>query len=93
MHHERLDGSGYHRGSGSREIPIEARVLAAADAFDAVTHDRPYRPARAIEDAARELRGDADAGRLDGDVVEAVVAAAGLATRTLAHAPGRAAAD
>ena len=93
MHHERLDGSGYHRGAGSREIGIEARILAAADAFDALTHDRPHRPARPVEDAARELRGDADSGRLDPDAVEAVVAAAGLAPtrRTRARPPGLAA--
>ncbi|MEO8192432.1 MAG: HD domain-containing phosphohydrolase [Gemmatimonadales bacterium] len=48
-HHERWDGSGYPRGLRGRRIPIEARVVAIADTFDAVTHARSYSPARSIE--------------------------------------------
>ena len=44
-HHERLDGSGYHRGSTAAQLSAGARLLAAADAYDAMTHDRPHRPA------------------------------------------------
>jgi HD-GYP domain-containing protein (c-di-GMP phosphodiesterase class II) len=44
-HHERWDGSGYPSGKAGEEIPVEARVLAVADAFDAMTSDRPYRRA------------------------------------------------
>jgi HD-GYP domain-containing protein (c-di-GMP phosphodiesterase class II)/predicted DNA-binding protein (UPF0251 family) len=77
MHHERCDGSGYHRGCRTRELPPAARVLAAADAFHAMTQDRPHRGALSAEQAAEELRRDARAGRLDGDVVAAVLEAAG----------------
>jgi GGDEF domain-containing protein len=54
LHHERYDGQGYYRVPGS-EIPIEAHVLVAADSFDAMTSERPYRPALSIEEAAGEL--------------------------------------
>jgi HD-GYP domain-containing protein (c-di-GMP phosphodiesterase class II) len=77
LHHERCDGSGYHRGAGARGLSQPARLLAAADAFHAMTEPRPHRPARSSEAAAAELRADARAGRLDADAVEAVVAAAG----------------
>jgi len=54
-HHERWDGCGYpHRLSGE-EIPLEARVLSVADAFDAMTSRRPYRPALTLEQALGEL--------------------------------------
>jgi HD-GYP domain-containing protein (c-di-GMP phosphodiesterase class II) len=77
MHHERLDGSGYHRGSPSRDLSASARVLAAADAFQAMTQQRPHRPALTPEQAADVLGDEARAGRLDADVVAAVVEAAG----------------
>ena len=63
--HERLDGSGYHRGAHGSELPLSARVLAAADAFAAMTEDRPHRSALAPADAAATLVADAAAGRLD----------------------------
>ena len=50
MHHERLDGSGYHRGSAARELSVSARILAVADAFQAMTQDRAHRPAMTAED-------------------------------------------
>ena len=78
MHHERQDGSGYHRGSPARDIPVAARLLAAADAFNAMTQDRPHRAAITAEVAAVELRREADDGRLDPDAVASVVTAAGL---------------
>jgi len=77
MHHERLDGTGYHRGSGARDQPIAVRVLAAADAFQAMTQDRPHRARLSAERAADELTGAARAGTLDGDCVAAVLEAAG----------------
>ena len=52
MHHERLDGSGYHRGSRARELSPGARILAAADAFQAMTGERPHRRALGPEQAA-----------------------------------------
>jgi len=55
-HHERWDGSGYPRGLRGEEIPLAGRMVAVVDAFDAMTHDRPYRPAGTIEDAIAELR-------------------------------------
>ena len=89
MHHERLDGSGYHRGARSREIPTEARLLAAADAFDAMTHERPHRPALEPQRALAQLERDAADGRLDPEAVAAVVTAAGMApsATTRASAP------
>jgi HD-GYP domain-containing protein (c-di-GMP phosphodiesterase class II) len=78
MHHERLDGSGYHRGSRARELPANARILAAADAFQAMSQDRPHRAALGPDQAATALRADADAGRLDADAVAAVLDAAGV---------------
>ena len=54
-HHERWDGSGYPAGSSGPEIPAGARVLAVADAFDAMTSDRPYRPALTGAFAVAEL--------------------------------------
>jgi len=76
LHHERLDGSGYHRGALASGIPPPARVLAAADSYQAQTSGRPYRPARDPARAAATLRDEVRAGRLDRDAVEAVVAAA-----------------
>jgi HD-GYP domain-containing protein (c-di-GMP phosphodiesterase class II) len=77
MHHERLDGSGYHRGCGARDIPAVCRVLATADAFQAMTQRRPYREALTPERAGEELVRGSRAGRLDPDVVAAVLDAAG----------------
>jgi HD-GYP domain-containing protein (c-di-GMP phosphodiesterase class II) len=82
--HERLDGSGYHRGAHGSELPLSARVLAAADAFAAMTEDRPHRSALAAADAAAALVADAVAGRLDPEAVGAVVEAAGLPRRRAA---------
>ena len=77
MHHERLDGSGYHRGSSRGEIPRPARVLAAADAYQAMTQPRPHRPAFRPEQAAQELESMAGSGALDQDAVRSVLTAAG----------------
>ena len=76
-HHERLDGSGYHRGSSAAELALPARLLAAADAFHAMCEPRPHREPLAPERAAETLGGEARAGRLDSDAVTAVVEAAG----------------
>lgn len=54
-HHERWDGTGYPSGKAGEEIPVEARVLAVADAFDAMTSDRPYRRALTREQALAEV--------------------------------------
>jgi putative nucleotidyltransferase with HDIG domain len=55
-HHERWDGHGYPHGLGGNEIPFEARILAVADAYDAMTSDRPYRSALRHDDALAEVR-------------------------------------
>jgi HD-GYP domain-containing protein (c-di-GMP phosphodiesterase class II) len=68
-HHERLDGSGYHRGCGGAELTLPARLLAAADAYRAMTEPRPYREALPAEHAADELAREATAGRFDPDAV------------------------
>jgi HD-GYP domain-containing protein (c-di-GMP phosphodiesterase class II) len=55
FHHERWDGKGYPSGMRGRSIPLEARLLAVADAFDAMTSQRPYRPALTTDHALAEL--------------------------------------
>ena len=76
-HHERLDGSGYHRGAHAAAIGLPARVLAAADAFHAMTEPRAHREALTPEQAADALAREASAGRLDADAVGAVLECAG----------------
>jgi putative two-component system response regulator len=55
-HHERWDGTGYPRGLKGSDIPVAGRIVAVADAFDAITNDRPYRPARPVHVAIQILR-------------------------------------
>jgi HD-GYP domain-containing protein (c-di-GMP phosphodiesterase class II) len=70
-HHERVDGTGYPRALAGEEIPLEARILAVADAYEAMTSDRPYRDALPLEAAREELR--RGAGRqFDSEVVSAI---------------------
>ena len=81
-HHERLDGSGYHRGSTALTAGLPARVLAAADVYQAMSQDRPHRPRLRPAAAVAELSAEVAAGRLDARAVGAVIAAAGVrATR------------
>jgi HD-GYP domain-containing protein (c-di-GMP phosphodiesterase class II) len=87
-HHERCDGSGYHRGLDARAISHPARLLAAADAYQSMTEERPHRAALSAGAAAGELRAEARAGRLDGDAVECVLAAATGRPRRRAEHPG-----
>ena len=79
-HHERLDGSGYHRGIGALSMPRPSRLLAAADSFQAMTEPRPFRPAMGAEVAAAQLVEQAEEGWLDPDMVAGVVEAAGEPT-------------
>lgn len=81
LHHERLDGSGYHRRTRAAALSFPARILAAADVYHAMTEPRPYRSARSADDAAAELRREVRDGRLDGDAVASVLAAAGHHSR------------
>ena len=77
MHHERQDGSGYHRGTSGTQVPAAARVLATADTFQAMTQNRSHRPGLAPEAASAALAEEARSGRLDPECVRAVIEAAG----------------
>jgi HD-GYP domain-containing protein (c-di-GMP phosphodiesterase class II) len=89
QHHERLDGSGYPRGISGNAITPEGRLLAAADFYRSRTEPRPHRAAGTPEEAASHAQGEVRAGRLDGDAVAAVLAAAGhRATRRQAMPAG-----
>jgi HD-GYP domain-containing protein (c-di-GMP phosphodiesterase class II) len=87
-HHERLDGSGYHRGAVAAALTPPARILAAADVYHAMTEPRPHRPALAPEQAAETLRHEAPAGRLDTEAVAAVLDAAGQAVTRIERPAG-----
>ncbi|MBU4540973.1 MAG: diguanylate cyclase [Firmicutes bacterium] len=58
-HHEKWDGSGYPAGLSGEKIPLNSRILAVVDAYDVMTHDQVYQPARSHEEAIRELRDQA----------------------------------
>jgi len=75
--HERLDGSGYHRGVRGADIPLLSRYVAAADVYHALLEERPHRPPLDPTAAAEHLRGEARAGRLDGAAVDVVLSVAG----------------
>jgi DNA-binding CsgD family transcriptional regulator len=77
QHRERLDGSGYPNGLAGPAISPEARILAAAEVYQAMCEPRPHRPARPADEAAQILRAEVKAGRCDADSVEAVLGAAG----------------
>jgi len=81
LHHERIDGSGYPRGVHGDGLSLSARVVATADAYHAMCEGRPHRAARGAAEAAAALRDEAVAGRLDGEAVNAVLAAAGHRVR------------
>jgi len=76
-HHERADGSGYHRGLRADAIERSARVLIAAEIYVGLTSERADRPASSAEDAAAQLRRLVSDGALDEDATDAVLAAAG----------------
>jgi len=72
LHHETMDGSGYPQGLSGADIPIEARICAVADVFDALTSNRPYKSAWDNETAFMILR-DMSETKLDSDCVEALI--------------------
>jgi HD-GYP domain-containing protein (c-di-GMP phosphodiesterase class II) len=69
-HHERPDGTGYPSALPDGQIPLEAKILAVADAFEAMTSDRTYRSAMSVEQAVEELRRYAGT-QFDAEVVDA----------------------
>jgi HD-GYP domain-containing protein (c-di-GMP phosphodiesterase class II) len=73
-HHERPDGSGYPNGLSGEDIPLEARILAVADAYEAMTRGRVYRQALGQEAAREELRAGAGT-QFDRNVVDAFLTA------------------
>ena len=77
-HHERLNGTGYPAGVRRERIPVEAQILAVAETFEAMTHDRPYRRAISPAQAVAELVRCADVG-FDRDCVVAVARAVNMA--------------
>jgi HD-GYP domain-containing protein (c-di-GMP phosphodiesterase class II) len=87
LHHERLDGSGYPHGLRGGAISLPARILGAADVYNALLQPRPHRPALQAPDAERTMREEVRAGRLDGDAVQAVLEAAGHRVRRRAGLP------
>jgi len=72
FHHERWDGLGYPCGLEADEIPLTARIVAVADAFDALIHERPYKPAWSIPDALAEIERERG-GQFDPQVVDALL--------------------
>lgn len=72
LHHERLDGEGYHLRLAAPQIPLESRIVAASDVYQALTADRPYRAGLTPEDAVNLMREMAAKGQLDPEVVEAL---------------------
>jgi putative nucleotidyltransferase with HDIG domain len=81
QHHERLDGSGYPRGTAADSLTLEGRLLAVADCYQAWLEPRPYRDALEADAVASRLRKEVNSGRLDGAAVDAVLRAAGHRVR------------
>jgi HD-GYP domain-containing protein (c-di-GMP phosphodiesterase class II) len=81
-HHERLDGSGYHRGMGASTLGQSARILAAADCYVAMREPRPHRPALDDDAAQAELLREVSKERLDREAVHSVLGAAGHRTKS-----------
>ena len=80
-HHEKADGSGYVKGLTAAQLSPAARILAAADRYQAMTQHRAYRPAHTPQAAAAQLRRMAADGHVDRDAAECVLAAAGHEAR------------
>jgi DNA-binding CsgD family transcriptional regulator len=77
LHHEHMDGSGYHRGLPAAGLPFVSRVLVAAEAYQSMTEDRSWRPGMTPAEAAAQLRREVAAGTFDRRAGDAVLAAAG----------------
>ena len=88
LHHERIDGSGYHRALPASALPLGARLLGAAEAYQSITEERAWRPALEADGAARELLREVSAGKLDRRAVDAVLGAAGHRSKPTRAARG-----
>jgi HD-GYP domain-containing protein (c-di-GMP phosphodiesterase class II) len=77
LHHERLDGSGYHRSLPASIQPLLARILATAEVYQAMTEPRPHRQAIAAKDAAKILQQQVTEGKIDGEVMKAMLTSSG----------------
>lgn len=87
-HHERLDGSGYHRGLGASSLTPACRLLGVADAFRSKIESRPYRPPLSPEETTKVLAAKAETGAYDPSMVEAVAAAAGQTAPSIPRPAG-----
>jgi len=85
--HERMDGSGHHRGVSGQAIPMPGRILAAACAFRELVEPRADREARTLKQATAMIRAEVEAGRLDQLAADGVLAAAGAGTRRRVSGP------
>lgn len=74
-HHERGDGSGYPRGLRMTDIPLEGRIIAVADVYDALSNRRPYKAAWGEDEVRQEMLREVETGRLDPDCVHALLGA------------------
>ena len=86
-HHERFDGSGYPEGLSGATIPLTARILSVADAFDAMTSPRTFRNAKSTSEALAEVR-EGSATQFDPAVVEAFFAVAEKLGPEMTNVPG-----
>lgn len=74
MHHEKINGSGYPRGLKAKDLPLQARILAVADVFEALTAaDRPYKKGKLLSESIRILGFMIKDGHLDGDVCDIMI--------------------
>jgi HD-GYP domain-containing protein (c-di-GMP phosphodiesterase class II) len=88
QHREHLDGSGYPRAVSGSTIPRAARILAVADAYQAMREPRPHRSVMSVEETAGQLREEVEAGHLDAQAVDAVLGAAGQRVPARPTGPG-----
>ena len=87
-HHEKLDGSGYPDHMRAAELPLEARILAVADVYGALTEDRPYRSGFSVEKAIDIMKADVPY-KLDGECFEALLAAVKMPAAASLSTPGQ----
>jgi putative two-component system response regulator len=84
-HHEKLDGTGYPDGLKGDEIPLTARVLQIVDIYDALTTDRPYRPALPVEEALETMRSEAKRGWWDSALIDEFESLVGVPAEVLSE--------